>query len=214
MAERKALVVEDEPLVASLIGNALQQAGFESQQANSVPAALFQLQDFDPDLVLLDINLGDGPSGIDLAHHLRRERPDVAVLILTKHPDARTAVGRSGEVPDGCGFLRKESVGDIDYLLECIELVMNESAARLRQDLDPMRPFANLTAKQVELLRYLALGYTNSQIAERLELVPKTIEQRLTLVFKVLGIDHLEGINPRSEAIRLFVQTAGIPERD
>lgn len=214
MAERKALIVEDEPLVASLISSALGQAGFEARQANSVPDALRALTRFDPDLVLLDINLGDGPSGIDLAHHLRREHPDVAVLILTKHPDSRTAVGREGAIPEGCGFLRKESVGDISYLLECIEMALTESTSGLRQDLDPNRPFADLTAKQVELLRLLALGYTNSEIAERLNVVPKTVEQRLTLVFKSLGIDQLTGINPRSEAIRIFVQTAGLPERD
>ena len=122
--DRKALIVEDEPLVASLISNALIQAGFESRQAHSVASALAELKRFDPDLVLLDINLGDGPSGIDLAHYLRRERPDVSVLILTKNPDARTAAAGNSGVPAGCGFLRKESVGDIDYLLECIEQVL------------------------------------------------------------------------------------------
>lgn len=211
--DRKALIVEDEPLVASLISNALRQASFESRQVHSVASALAELKRFDPDLVLLDINLGDGPSGIDLAHYLRREHPDVSVLILTKNPDARTsAAGKSG-VPAGCGFLRKESVGDIDYLLECIERVMQNGALELRQDLDPNRPLASLTNKQIELLRLLALGYTNQELAERLEVAAKTVEQRLTLIFKVLEVDQLDGINPRAEAIRKFVQTAGLPER-
>lgn len=210
---RKALIVEDEPLVASLIASALSQAQFESRQAESVAAALVALKTFDPDLVLLDINLGEGPSGIDLAHHLRRESPDVSILILTKSPDVRSSPAGTSEVPAGCGFLRKESVGDLRYLLDCIEKVMQDDKTPVRQDLDPMRPLAELTNKQVDLLRLLALGYTNQELAERLGVAAKTIEQRLTLVFKVLGVDQLEGINPRAEAIRIFVQTAGLPTR-
>lgn len=210
---RGALIVEDEPLVASLIASALDRANFESRQANSVAVALAELKRFDPDLVLLDINLGEGPSGIDLAHHLTRESPGIAILILTKSPDMRTSPASNGEIPQGCGFLRKESVGDTSYLLNCIERVLSDKRDLVRQDLDPARPFASLTDKQVELLRLLALGFTNQELADRLGVAQKTIEQRLTLLFRELGVDQLVGINPRAEAIRRFVQTAGLPSR-
>lgn len=212
-AIRKALIVEDEPFVASLISSALTQANFESRRADSVAKALTELKRFDPDLVLVDINLGEGPSGIDLAHHLRRESPEVSVLILTKSPDVRSSPANSRDFPPGCGFLRKESVGDLSYLLECIEEVMTDDSAPVRQDLDPTRPLARLTNKQIDLLRQLALGYTNQELAERLGVASKTVEQRLTAVFRLLGVESLEGINPRAEAIRIFVQTSGLPTR-
>jgi DNA-binding NarL/FixJ family response regulator len=210
---RKALVVEDEPLVASLILSALVKAGFESESANSVSTAISQLKSFDPDIVLLDINLGEGPNGIDLAHYMRREYRQTAVLFLTNYPDARSAVASQVELPEGCGYLRKESVGDVDYLFECIELVLSDNASSLRQDLDSNRPLAQLSIRQFELMRLLALGYTNQEIADRLGVVPKTVEQRLTLLFRALGVENEPGLNPRVETIRIYVQHVGLPER-
>lgn len=211
---RKVLVVEDEALIASLIVSALAKAGFESTSAASVSTAIRQLKSFDPDVVLLDINLGEGPTGVDLAQFLRKNHPQTAVLFLTNYPDVRAAAVKEGALPQGCGYLRKESVGDTEYLMECIELVLSDNTKYLREDLNPDRPLAQLSARQIELMRMLALGYTNVEIADRLGLVTKTVEQRLTVLFRALGVERLSGLSPRVEAIRIYVQYAGLPERD
>lgn len=211
--QRRAMVVEDDALVASLISSALEKANFQVAKAASVAEARQVVIDFDPDVVLIDISLGDGPNGIDLARLLSRTRPDIAGLILTRHPDARTA-GVTSDVPPGYGFLRKETVGDTQLLLNTIETVLSDRASKVRQDLDPARPFAALSAKQIELLRMVAQGLTNTEIASRLAVSNSAIEQRLGLIFKLLAITEIEGVSPRAEAMRIFISHAGLPDRE
>ncbi len=68
--ERKILVVEDESLLRNLIANLLESEGFLVQSAGSAVEAKRVAKLFDPDLALLDIELGDGPNGLDLAESL------------------------------------------------------------------------------------------------------------------------------------------------
>lgn len=103
---RRLLVVEDEPLMASLLADALSVHGFNVMIAPDVLEARRAVKEFDPDAALIDISLGYGPSGLDLAHALSKQRPDIALLILTKHADARAADQSLSEVPEKCGFLR------------------------------------------------------------------------------------------------------------
>lgn len=210
---RRALVVEDDGLVATLISTALERANFEVEKAASVSEARKAVEAFDPDVVLIDISLGDGPTGIDLAKLLHRTRPDIGGLILTRHPDARTA-GVAGEVPEGYGFLRKETVGDTQLLINTIYAVLNDRAPKVRQDRDPSRPLAALSARQIEILRLVAQGYTNNEIASRLAISNSAVEQRLGLIFKMLAVTEIEGVSPRAEAMRIFIANAGLPERD
>ncbi len=211
--KRRAIVVEDDSLTAWLISTALERANFDVVTASNVSDAVQAIEDFDPDLALMDISLGDGPSGLDLAHIVRKKHPEIGVLILTKHPDPRSA-GAGDEIPEGCGFLRKETVGDMKLLLDSISMVMANKSVSVRQDRDPDRPMAALSAKQIEILRMLAQGLTNSEIAARLGISNSAIEQRLTVVFKALGIADIQGVSPRAEAMRIFISNAGLPNRE
>jgi DNA-binding NtrC family response regulator len=84
-------VVDDEPIMAALLATALESGGYEVRTAPDAPKARADLDRFDPDMVVLDIALGRGPSGVDLAHVVHRRHPGVGILLLTKHPDLRTA---------------------------------------------------------------------------------------------------------------------------
>ena len=122
--DRRLLIVEDEPLMASLLEGSLTNAGFIVTAAADVESGRRAVDTFDPDIVLLDISLGDGPTGVHLAHALRKTRPDIAVLILTKHPDAKSASREGLDLPPNVGFLRKHLVNDVTYLIDAIEKVL------------------------------------------------------------------------------------------
>ena len=117
---RKLLVVEDEPLMASLLAESLNAANFNVETAPDAAKARKVIDRFDPDILLLDISLGDGPSGVHLAHAVHETRPDIAILILTKHPDAKSATSDGLDLPPNVGFFRKHLVYDISYLLNAI----------------------------------------------------------------------------------------------
>lgn len=207
------LIVEDEPLMASLLAEVLFGHGFAAETAQDVIEARAAIRHFDPDGILMDISLGDGPSGLDLARVLAGQRPDIAIIFLTKHTDLRTAGIDESELPAGCGFLRKDRVRDTEYLLESIEAVMTDRPRDVRHDMDPGKPLASLSAKHVEVLRMMATGYTNEHIARVKGVAVSTVERWTAEIFKELGIDSKGAVNPRVEAVRQFIAAAGIPDR-
>jgi DNA-binding response OmpR family regulator len=67
---RRVLIVEDEQLVSALLEQTLQSVNFQTSRANNAVEAKRQIETFDPDIALLDIDLGPGANGIDVAHIL------------------------------------------------------------------------------------------------------------------------------------------------
>jgi DNA-binding NarL/FixJ family response regulator len=211
--QRRLLIVEDEPLVAALLADALTAEGFTVASANDVVSAREGIRDFDPDGLIIDISLGPGPTGVDLAYAVRKERSDIAILFLTRHPDLRTAGVRADHVPPNCGFVRKDRVTDTAYLLEAIEKVLTDADRDVRHDDDPARPLGNLSEKQLTFLRLMALGYTNDAIAKETGLAVSSVERWVVGIFRDMGIESRGNVNPRVEAVRRYVTVAGIPER-
>lgn len=212
-AGRRLLIVEDEPLTASLLAEALVAHGFEVAIASDVLEAGIAVKDFDPDGALIDISLGIGPSGLDLAHALSKQRPDIALLILTRHADPRTSGENAPAIPPGCGFLRKDKVRDAGYLLEQLESVLADRASEVRHDLVESSRLTALGPRQLEVLRLMSLGYTNEFIAQYTESSLSSVERWVIQVFRALGLDAKGIINPRVEAVRIFIAESSLPER-
>lgn len=213
MDSRRLLIVEDEPLMSSLLAQALTNDGFTVETAADVLQARAAVRNFDPDGVLLDISLGDGPSGLDLAHVLHAQRPDIALIVLTKYPDPRVVGVTVDELPPNCGFLRKDLVKDTAYLLEAINAVMTDRPREVRHDLDPSKPLAQLSPKHLEVLRLMATGYTNDFIGQMKGASQSTVERWTAEIFRALGIETRGTVNPRVEAVRQFIAAAGVPDR-
>jgi DNA-binding NarL/FixJ family response regulator len=210
---RNALVVEDEALISGLLVQALESHNFEVKAASSAVEAKRILQTFEPDLALLDIDLGPGPTGIDVAHIINSRHKGTGIIFLTKYPDARSAGIDETSIPAHSAFLRKELVGKPDVLLKAIDTVLVDER-EVRQDREPDRPLAALSKTQMEVLRLLASGYTNAEIARRRNKTLSSVEQLLKATFTKLGIQGTDELNPRIEAVRMFIRAAGIPNRD
>ena len=213
-AGRKLLVVEDEPLMASLLAESLMAANFKVETASDAAKARKVIDRFDPDILLLDISLGDGPSGVHLAHVVHETRPDIAILILTKHPDAKSATTDGLELPPNVGFLRKHLVNDVSYLLNAIEKVLTDRHSEVRQDEPVTSPIALLGSQAIRVLALVAQGYNNTEIALRIDLSIKSVERWIETIYRELGIDSKGTINPRVEAARQYYLIAGISQRN
>jgi DNA-binding NarL/FixJ family response regulator len=151
-------------------------------------------------------------TGLDLAHVLHKQRPDIALIILTKFPDPRTAGVETTLIPPGCGFLRKDKVRDTDYLLQSIEAALTDRGGDIR-DVEEAHPLSGLSAKHLAVLRLIATGYTNEHIATLKDASQSTVERWVVEIFRTLQIDTRGILNPRVEAARRFIAVAGIPER-
>lgn len=210
---RRLLVVEDEALTAGLLSEVLVRHGFVVDVAADVVEARRAVERFDPDAALIDISLGAGPTGLDLAFVLSRQRPDVAILILTRHADLRALGYDPADLPETCGFLRKDRISDTEYLVEQLELVLRERTSDLCRDLAEPGLLGALSSREVETLRLIALGYTNEHIASVTGASVSTVERWVMGVFRALQIDTRGAVNPRVEAVRIFVAASGLPQR-
>lgn len=212
-AGRKLLVVEDEPLMASLLAESLTAANFKVETAPDAAKARKVIDRFDPDILLLDISLGDGPSGVHLAHAVHETRPDIAILILTKHPDAKSATAEGLDLPPNVGFLRKHLVNDMSYLISAIDKVSTDRYSEVRQDQPVTSPIAQMGSQAIKVLNLVAQGYNNTEIALRMDLSVKSVERWIETIYRELKIDSKGAINPRVEAARQYYLIAGITHR-
>jgi DNA-binding NarL/FixJ family response regulator len=109
-------------------------------------------------------------------------------------------------------YLRKSAVGDLDLLARTLDAAMRGAVeVTMRHDRDPERPFAGLTRGQVEMLRLVADGRTNAEIAERRGITLRAAEKAVTRAFTSLGITEATEGNPRVVAVRRFFEGAGTP---
>ncbi len=209
---RSVLVVEDEPLLRELIVTALEAHGLEVVAAGSPSDAVRAFRAVDPDGIVMDIDLGPGPNGFDLAERFVRQATGVAIVFLTNLPDPRFAGRGADELPPGIAYLRKGAVHEIDVLVDTLDATMRgDDAGRTRHDRDPDRPLASLTRRQVEVLRLVALGKTNAQIAAQRGTTVKSAERAVARALVALGVDGERDGNVRVDAARRFFSATGNP---
>lgn len=207
--QRRIVVVEDETLVATLISELLTQRSFDVRSAHSAAQARQVITEFDPDAALIDIHLGAGPSGLHLGHVLRQTHPEMGIVFLSRFTDPAVAGLREIDIPQGCGFVAKEHVTDPAILLDAIDSSLRgEVVIEGRAD----SPLSQLTPIQSEILRLAATGMTNAAIARHRQTSERTVEMRLKSVYAALGIQVNADVNPRVEAVRKYIEAAGVPE--
>lgn len=214
MEARKVLVVENDPFLLSLIADTLTGNGFQVETAVSAVGAKQVVSTFDPDAAVLDIELGNGPNGIDFADYLVRQFPHTAIIFLTHLPDPRFVGVDSSAIPTRAAYIRKETITEQGALVEIIETALRDGASKnkkLRTDLDPTRPLAALSKSQISVLRSIAQGLSNAEIAQQRGSTLRAVEHLIRRTFAAAGIDTDQTINARTSAARAYVEAAGIP---
>ena len=209
---RQVLVVEDEPFIRGLVVRMIEGAGFQPLPAGSAAEALHLVEDTDPDAAILDIELGPGPSGIDLAVALTAMMPHLALVFLTQAsgPDVS---GRPASIPPRAAYLVKRSLSDPDTLIKALELVLTDGdpAHGFRDDRERRDPLQRLSRAQRDTLRLIAEGLSNEEIAKQRSTSVRAVEAMVSRVFAVLGVAGDSRINPRVTATRIYAAHAGLP---
>lgn len=203
---RRVLLVEDEAMARTLLSDVLRAADFDVLACRSAVEAMRALGEFDPDAVITDIDLGPGPSGLELVVALERLAPYLAFVSLSNYaitPDYRgAALGR-------VTYLRKQDLADTEILLLALESALRDQhqrppASSSRNRLD------RLTPAQVQVLRMLAEGCSNDEIARRRGTSLKSVEHMIGRLFEALGLVSDPAVNLRVAAARIYLQEAGV----
>jgi len=208
---RRVLVVEDHPLMRSLVAEALGGRGFAVEARGDAAGALAALDAFDPDCLVTDIDLGQRPNGVELATLVRSRAPQVAIVFLTNLSRA-AAGGVASDVVAGASFVNKGAIESIDELVDAVEAALDERP--LSRDLPPTDARAallSLSASQLETVRLLATGATNAEIARRRGVSVRAAEKSVERVFAALGLSGGGPSTPRVAAAALYISTLGDP---
>lgn len=210
MMIRNVVVVENEALLRDLICKSLETVGYRAHGAANVTAAKKVCDVIAPDLVVVEIALGPGPSGIDFVEGLKKTRPDAGAVFLTNLPDSRFAGRETQAISKNTAYLRKSQLTKIQELHDAIEAVLKQSVGiRHRHDLDPSRPLAQLSRKQIEVLNLLAQGQSNARIARGRGTSIRAVEGMVSRIFEALDIDPAADGNARVEAARAYIRAVG-----
>ena len=205
---RRVVVVEDEALTRALIVDMLQGAGFDVSACASAAEAIRECDRIDPDAVVTDIDLGPGPSGLDLVESLAREAPHVAVLVLSNYPILRQ---HPVHAQRNLAYLDKREVASSVAVVEALEAALRDDAEARRISNDADAAIAKLSRSQLDTLRMLAEGLSNAEIATQRGISKRAAESLIQRTITALGIVRDERLNPRVQAVRLYFQSTGVP---
>lgn len=200
MDRRRALIVEDDDFTRALLVSAIESLDFEVAQASSAAEALAQLPDFDLDLALIDLDLGEGPNGLDTLAYIREEAPWAAAIILTSHRSIPLAIPQAPKQDAGLVHVVKSDIKSVDVLSEAIDAAISR-VPYATQTTDGVHV---ISGRQAEVLRLIADGCSNVEIARRMDLATRSVERRTSSLYRSLGLDTNPKINPRVEAARLY----------
>jgi DNA-binding NarL/FixJ family response regulator len=205
MYSRHVVVVENEPLMRDLIGKTLESSGFKvTTAANAADAKRVHLA-VDPDAMVIDIELGPGPDGFDLASAITTASPEISIVFLTNIPDPRVVGKDVKNIPKNAAYLRKSNLVDTTELIDALNSVLkNEDASKFRHDLDSQRPLAQLSRKQLEVLKQISDGLSNQQIADSRQTSVRAVEGMVSRIFEALNIDVQDEGNSRVDAVKKY----------
>lgn len=170
--------------------------------------AIAEHSKWSPAVALLDLDLGRGPTGLDVARALRRTNPRVGIVFLTSYRDPRLIATPGTSPPAGAQYLVKTSITSADMLVRAIEASLSSNRV-IPLVPSQLSAFGRLTTGQVETLRLVAEGYSNSEIARKRSITERAVEQKIARIAKRLGIERDIDRNLRVSIARAYFREIG-----
>ena len=201
----RVLLVEDDAFTRSTLAAALTAGGVEIVAAVANAADALQAARGGVEAAVIDLDLGRGPTGVDLAVALRSSDPSIGLVMLTSYDDPRLFDPSLPNLPNGTVYLRKRqvtSVQDVDAALR--QAVCRPSSPEATsQRLDH-----GLTNAQIELLRDVSRGLTNAQLAQANGVSVSAVEKSLRKLALAVGVADGEG-NTRALLVQAYNRMSG-----
>lgn len=203
----KVGICEDDPFTRSTLEASLAHSDVEVCFAvGTTSEAIKGAQGSTPHAVLIDMHLGKGPTGLDLARALRRDHPGIGLVFLTSFESPRLLVTGRADLPSGSRYLVKREIESVNQILAAIQesLKANQKTTAVSGGAT-----GSLTQRQLEVLRLIAQGKTNVDIAEELHIELKTVEGAVNRIAKNLGIESRQNTNQRVQMARAYLRASG-----
>ena len=207
----KVLIADNHPIVRMGVRKVLEAAeGFELIDEVATTEELFEkLKDTTPDVVMLEMDIPE-INGIAALRKIKKDYADVKVLMYSGQSEDVYALSaiRAGAV----GYLSKSS--SVEYITAAVTkvsegsmFITNELAQRLAFDegtKKPRRFFRKLSTREIEVLKLLASGKRNKEVALGLNLNEKTVSTYKARLMKKLNVDNMVDLLQQAKALELY----------
>lgn len=182
----RILVVEDEPLIADDIANQLRINDFEiSGIAYDYEDAVYELKFNAPDAVVLDINLGSGKTGVDIAEVIN-EKYGLPFIFLTSYADKETLERAKRTEPLGYvvkPFDERNLIATLEIALYNFSQKQKNTQPALNLDKINARILSPLTEREFAVLQQIYEGKNNQQMADSLFVSINTIKTQINSIY-------------------------------
>ncbi len=215
MEKTRVLVVDDQALFRDLLSRTLSgEPGLEVVgTAEDGETAIRLARETKPDVVLMDIELVGDMDGMEAATQIKRETPQVGIVILSAHSERRYVTSLPLEDIRGWAYLLKQTVPDIAAVVRAIQgsragMVVLDPAV-----VSGLRPrqgsaVAGLTRRNQEVLELIAQGFSNAAIAQRLGLSEKSVETYINAIYQELHLSKEPEIHARVRATLVYLENS------
>ena len=213
----RIVIAEDSVLLRVGLTKLLETTGFEVAAAvNDASELLAAVELHQPELVIADVRMPPTftDEGIRAALVIRRQWPDVAIMVLSQYVEERYATDLLSTQTASVGYLLKDRVADVEVFIEALRRVADggtaldpEVVAQLllrRQD----RPLDRLSAREREVLSLMAEGRSNAGIAQCLVVSESAVAKHINNIFMKLDLLAGGGDHRRVLAVLRFLEGA------
>jgi DNA-binding NarL/FixJ family response regulator len=211
----RVVIAEDSVLLREGLTKLLPEGGFEV--AAAVPDAeqlLRAVGQHRPDLAVVDVRMPPTHTdeGIRAALVIRRQHPEVAVVVLSQYVEERYATDLLSVGTSGVGYLLKDRVAHVPEFLDALRRVAAGGTAldpevvaqllvRRRSD-----PLDRLTPRELQVLRLMAEGRSNNGIVDALNVSPSAVEKYVSNIFAKLDLPPSNADHRRVLAVLKFLR--------
>jgi DNA-binding NarL/FixJ family response regulator len=213
----RIVIGEDDVLLREGIVRLLVEAGIDvAAQAGDADDLLRKGLAHRPDVAIVDVQMPPhhGDDGMRAALELRRQHPDIGILVLSAFYEEDYAVELIGERPEGVGYLLKERVGDVTAFVSAIERVAAGGSALDPEVVGRMLgrraggPLDALTSRERDVLAAMAEGKSNRGIAEELVVTEAAVEKHVTGIFHKLDLGTAPTDHRRVLAVLAYLRSS------
>jgi DNA-binding NarL/FixJ family response regulator len=195
----RVVIGEDEALLRTGLTHVMQAAGFDVVAAVGHAHELVRsAAEHVPDIVVTDIRMPPDhkDAGLRAAMEIRRQHPEIAVLVLSQHLQRTYAVELLGDRSSGVGYLLKQRIADVDTFTDDLRRiaaggtvldpeVVSLMVARARGHHDALD---RLTPRQQQVLALMSEGRTNASIARTLSITERAVVQHTSHIYDELDL--------------------------
>lgn len=195
----RVVIGDDEVLVREGLGHVLQHGGFEIvASVASATELVDRAASLRPDLIVTDIRMPPhhADDGLIAALQIRRQLPEIAIVVLSQYVQRRYAMELLEGNPSGIGYLLKQRVADIATFCADVRrvgaggtaldpLVVERMLVRAGRGDDAL---SVLTGRQREIIAMMAEGCSNAAIARRISITEKAVVAHVSKIYDGLGL--------------------------